>query len=85
MAHFKCLHCRSRVWLEGAQTADLCPGCGSELEPVAELSELVGLRALRTRPHGTHRDSPDRFDRISLQIREAIAKHDAERIDADRP
>jgi hypothetical protein len=91
MPHAKCLRCRSRVWRDhaaGDPPADLCPGCGAELEPVADLSELVGLRALRVRPHLTHRDTVDQFNRISQQIRETIAKHDAERqrrLESDAP
>jgi len=90
MAHFKCLRCRSRVWSDGPtddHADDLCPGCGDQLEAVAELSELIGLRSLRTR-HGPERRRPsDRSARISEQIRETIARNDAERqrrIDADR-
>ncbi|HWK25139.1 MAG TPA: hypothetical protein VNS09_01160 [Solirubrobacter sp.] len=84
MPHTKCLHCRARVWRDNSAdqptaAADLCPGCGGELEPVADLSELVGLRALRVRPRQTHRDSAERFERISQEIREAFAAHDAER------
>lgn len=57
----------------------MCPGCGGELDAVADLSELVGLRALRVRPRQTHRDTAERFERISQQIRDTIAAHDAER------
>jgi len=63
-----------------------CPGCGGPLEAVADLSELVGLRALRVRPRSAQR-VPDLSARISEQIRETIARHDAERrrrIDAER-
>ena len=91
MAHFKCLRCRSRVWRDGpaAEHADdLCPGCGDPLEAVAELSELIGLRSLRARPAPTPKTAPDRSSRIAQQIREMIARNDAERqrrIDAERP
>jgi hypothetical protein len=90
MAHAKCDHCRARVWRDtpaGESLQDLCPGCGGELELVTDLSELVGLRALRVRPRPTHRDDTDRFERISQQIRDTIARHDAERrrrTDSDR-
>ena len=49
---------------------DLCPGCGGSLEAVSDLSELVGLRSLRTKP---------RSPRVADQIRATIARHDAER------
>lgn len=90
MSHTKCLHCRARVWRdtsahEPAAAADLCPGCGGELQAVDDLSELVGLRALRVRPHQTHRDPDEHFERISQQIRDTIAAHDAEREARRRP
>jgi hypothetical protein len=89
MAHFKCQSCRARVWREGPaadHAADLCPGCGGPLDVVEELSELVGLRSLRARPRHSRRTPRDRSARVSEQIRETIARHDAERrrrIDAE--
>jgi hypothetical protein len=74
MAHFKCTSCRARVWRDGPaemHARDLCPGCGGPLEPVARAAEIIGLRALRTRPHG-HRSIAD-------QVRETIARNDAAR------
>lgn len=82
MAHFKCLRCRSRVWREWPApdpAHDLCPGCGDPLEPVTELSELVGLRKLQSRRDPLRRIAPDRSAQVSQEIREAIARHDAER------
>jgi hypothetical protein len=91
MAHSKCPACRARVWRDGPPADhldDLCPGCGGPLEiVVGDLSELVGLRSLRARPRPAHRRPPDLSARISAQIRETIARHDAERqrrIDAER-
>ena len=81
MAHFKCLRCHSRVWLDAPAVEDvddLCPGCGDPLEPVSNLTELVGLRSLGTRERPL-RSAPDQSARISQQIRETIARHDAER------
>jgi hypothetical protein len=83
MAHSKCLTCRARVWREGNpadQLRDLCPGCGGPLEPVDDLAELIGLRSLRARPRSAGRALPDdRSRRIAAEIRETIARHDAER------
>jgi len=78
MAHFKCMRCRSRVWRDTPGDA-LCPGCGDPLETVAALSELVGLRSLRSGSAAARRMPPDRSAQISQQIRETIARHDAER------
>ena len=88
MAHSKCLTCRARVWREGAPAdhlRDLCPGCGGHLEPVSNLTELIGFRALRARPRSASGPPPDRSQHIAAEIRETIARHDAgrrRRIDA---
>jgi hypothetical protein len=79
MAHSRCLPCRARVWCDESSPASLCPECGGPLQPVSSASELIGLRCLRPRPKGHHDQSPERFERISEQIREQIARHDAER------
>lgn len=82
MPHFKCLPCSARVWRDGfadEHLDDLCPGCGGPLEPVDQLSELVGLRSLGARPRLSERQPLDQSERISKQIRETIARHDAER------
>ena len=57
MPHLKCVSCRTRSYTPGGaadQIEDLCPGCGSAFEPVSDLSELVGFRAI------TARDGPQR-------------------------
>jgi regulator of protease activity HflC (stomatin/prohibitin superfamily) len=85
MAHAKCRPCGARVWHEGPApdpVDDLCPGCGGPLEAVADLSELVGLRALRARPRQAGLP-PDLSARISQQIRETIARNDAARRRSD--
>jgi hypothetical protein len=46
--YFKCVSCRIRVSVAGADT-DLaygsCPGCGQSLETVAKLTEVMGFRS----------------------------------------
>jgi hypothetical protein len=76
MAHFKCANCRARVWRDGdaaAHARDLCPGCGGPLEAVVRAEEMIGLRALRTRPRA--RES------IADRVRETIARNDAARME----
>jgi len=85
MPHSTCSHCRARVWSDvpaSESVGALCPGCGGELEPVTDLSRLVGLRALRARPHQAEHDTVQ-YDRISKQIREAYAERRRAR-DGDR-
>jgi hypothetical protein len=75
VAHFKCATCRARVWREGdaaAHARDLCPGCGGPLDAVARAEEIVGLRALRTRPHDPLT--------IADHVRATIARNDAARV-----
>jgi hypothetical protein len=46
--YFKCVPCRIRVSAAGAGTAltdGSCPGCGSALEPVVKLTEVLGYRS----------------------------------------
>lgn len=75
MAHFKCFACQARVWRDGAaadHARDLCPGCGGPLDAVVRAEELIGLRALRTRPRATRS--------IAAEIGETIARNDAARV-----
>jgi hypothetical protein len=78
----KCSTCRARVWRDGGaadHVEDLCPGCAGPLEPVAQLSELVGLRCLRGRPRTAHRRPAEASSSVADQIRAVIARNDAER------
>ena len=77
VAHSMCPRCQARVWRRAP--ADLCPGCGGDLVEVEALTELVGLRSLGTPRPSEGEDPNARFERISRQIRETIARHDAER------
>jgi hypothetical protein len=91
MPHFKCVACKTRLYSAAGPddlVGDLCPGCGSLLEPVGELAEIVGFRAIKPRdsaaediPPGTHQRIADRVDDFFAR-REAIlaqARLDAER------
>jgi hypothetical protein len=51
MRDFQCVACRIRTRRarDGADVAgDVCPGCGSPLEPVGELADIVGFRSVTT-------------------------------------
>ena len=71
MPHFKCDACRTRLYSAAGPddlVGDLCPGCGSLLEPVGEPAEVAGFRSIRARagaaddsPPGTHQRIADRF------------------------
>jgi hypothetical protein len=49
MPHFKCLACKGRLYGSTTMPDEPCRGCGATLEPVGELSEIVGFRLLE--PH----------------------------------
>jgi hypothetical protein len=71
MPHFKCLACKTRLYRAAGRAdlvGDLCPGCGSLLEPVGEPAEVAGFRLIRSRDgaadggaSGTHQRIADRF------------------------
>ena len=53
MPHFKCEGCRSRLYSAAAPTdlvGGLCPACGTVLQPVGALTELVGFRSITVAP-----------------------------------
>ena len=54
MRDFKCVACKIRTRRAGDSgyvAGDACPGCGSPLEPVGELADIVGFRWVTT-THG---------------------------------
>jgi hypothetical protein len=71
MPHFKCVACEARLHSAAStddSVGDLCPGCGSLLEPMGEPAELAGFRSIKARASaadggaaGTHQRIADRF------------------------
>jgi hypothetical protein len=48
MPYVKCVPCKIRVQVTGTRidpTDPSCPGCGFSLEPVAQLTEVMGFRS----------------------------------------
>jgi hypothetical protein len=61
MPDFKCVACRIRTRHIGDtphSAGDPCPGCGSPLEPVGELAEVVGFRSVTTADSLIDSDEP---------------------------
>jgi hypothetical protein len=80
MPHFKCTACKTRLHspqTPANQVGDLCPGCGSPLEPVGELAEIVGFQAIN--PHATSHDgaAPSTHERLAERIGNLLAHRDA--------
>jgi hypothetical protein len=80
MPHFKCVGCKTRLYSAAGPAnlaGDLCTGCGSLLEPVGELAEIVGFQLI------THRDSaaddgrPRSHQQIADQLDGLFARREA--------
>ena len=88
MAHYKCGACRARLQVSGQpaeRVGDLCPECGSLLEPVVEIAELLGFRRIgpvtaQLMPRGPRRTSGSQIASMgSLRERQLERDHvDAE-------
>ena len=89
VTYFKCVTCKARLYSVAnpdTLVRDLCPGCGAMLEPVGELSEVVGYRSIKLRddpaePQAGHGVVIDRFAEVlaGRRARSAQAALDAER------
>jgi hypothetical protein len=91
MPHFKCVACKNRLYSPGSPAdlvGDLCPGCGSLLEPVGELAEVVGFRAIKSRDRAAEGGKSDTHERLADRVDDFIARRsailDQARIDAER-
>jgi hypothetical protein len=78
MPHFKCTVCKTRLHspaIPDDSVGHLCPGCGSLLEPVSDLSEIVGFQAITAGDQAGDGGAPERWldDGGSLDL-EAMAK-----------
>jgi hypothetical protein len=67
---------------------DLCPGCGSLLEPVGELAEIVGYRSIKSCDGAADDGPPDAHQRIATRVDDFLARRGAilarARLDAER-
>ena len=80
MPHFKCVGCRTRLYSESARAdlvGDLCPGCGSLLEPVGELAEIVGFQAIQQRARAPDDGAPSRPERLANRVDRLFARRHA--------
>jgi hypothetical protein len=91
MPHYKCEACKARLYVPGTAAelvGDLCPECGSLLEPVADLAQLVGFRSITSRDRSTAGPQSESHQRIAelldgfVERRTGILIQD--RLDAER-
>lgn len=91
MPHYKCVPCKTRLYSAGPPpelVGDLCPECGSLLEPVDELVEVVGFRSIRQRDGAAAGEPPGTHQRIAGRVDDFLARRAAilaqARVDAER-
>ena len=78
MPHFKCLACETRLHgteSEANPIGDLCPVCGSLLEPVGDLGEIVGYRVIETRRGRSQRGASRAGELIAEIVARRKLKH----------
>jgi ribosomal protein S27E len=91
MAHFKCVACKTRQYCAAGPAdgvSELCPGCGSLLEPVGELAEVFGFRHITSRENVAEGGPPGRHQQIADRVDDFFARREAivaqARLDAER-
>jgi hypothetical protein len=77
MPHLKCLACKTRLYSTESPAdpiGDLCPVCGSLLEPVGDPGEIVGYRVIES-PHSSSPSGASRAGRlIAGRVGEILAR-----------
>jgi hypothetical protein len=80
MPHFKCVACKTRLYTAVGPddlVGDLCPDCGSLLEPVGELAEIVGFRSIRDRDSAVDDSPPGTHERIAGRVARGVSRPSA--------
>jgi hypothetical protein len=78
MPHYKCAACKTRLHIAGGEFANLvrdCRTCGSVLEPVVDLAELVGWR-LVTPECASEVDDQDSRQAMTERLDEFLARRE---------
>lgn len=80
MTHFKCEACKTRMHSALSPddlVGDLCPGCGSLLEPVGDLAEIVGYQSIKDRSTTADAGPPGTHQRIAGRVDKFFARREA--------
>jgi hypothetical protein len=80
MPHYKCVPCRTRLYSAATPpelVGDLCPECGSLLEPVGLLAEVVGFRSIRSRDGAAAGETAGTHERIAGRVDDFLARRAA--------
>jgi hypothetical protein len=90
MPQFKCLACNTRLHSTESDAdpiGDLCPVCGSLLEPLGDLGEIVGYRVVESHGSTSHSGASRTGQMIAGRVGEIIArrelKHARVRLEAE--
>jgi hypothetical protein len=79
MPHFKCLACKTRLRSTESDAdliGDLCPVCGSLLESVGDLGEIVGYGVIETRGSTLHTGVSGAGQLIADRVGEIVARRE---------
>ncbi len=79
MPHFKCLACKTSLGSKGSEAdpiGNLCPVCGSLLEPVGDVGEIAGYRVIETRGRTAHCGASVAGQLIADRVGEIIARRE---------
>ena len=79
MPCFECLECKTRLHgtaSEADPIGELCPVCGSLLERVGDLGEIVGNRIIETRSGRSNNGASGAGQLITGRIGESIARRE---------
>src|SRR5450755_2945968 len=77
MAHLKCLACKTRLYSTESPAdpiGDLCPVCGSLLEPLDDLGEIVGYRVIESPDSPSHSGASRAGRLIAGRVGEILAR-----------
>jgi hypothetical protein len=79
MPHFKCLACKTSLRSRESEAdpiGDLCPVCGSLLEPVGDVGEIVRCRVIETRVSMSHSAASRAVELIADRVGEIVARRE---------
>jgi hypothetical protein len=65
------------LYSPSSDVGELCPGCGSLLEPVGELSEVVGFKSIKSRDQTATGRVPGSYQRLADRVGDIVARRDA--------
>jgi len=62
---------------EANLVGELCPGCGSLLEPVGELAEIVGFQSIKYPDGAAEGSALSRHRRLAARVNDLFARSEA--------